>query len=82
MITTYERGKAEGKLEGIQEGKLEGRIETYRENVLLMLDTRFSPLSPSIHQRVAEMTLEQLRQLLMDLIQMPMRSLKELHLEE
>src|SRR5579863_944347 len=72
MITTYERGKAEGKIEGraegIQEGKLEGKLETCRENVLLILSTRFAPLSPAIQHKVAEITLDQLRQLLVDLI--------------
>jgi len=42
------------------------------------LDARFGPLTPGVQQRVAELTLEQLRQLLVDIVNAP--SLKELHL--
>ncbi len=70
MMTTYERGK------------LEGRIEGRRENVLLLLVTRFGPLAPEVQQRVAALDAEQLRQLLVDLIKAPSLSLKELHLED
>ncbi len=70
MVTTYERGKAEGKL------------EDRRETAILLLETRFGPLSSGVQQRVAEMKPEQLRQLLTDLIKAPSLSLKELRLED
>ena len=76
MITTYERGKADGKLEGKAEGKLEG----WRDTALLQLDAKFGPLTPAIQQRVAELAPERLRQLLVDIVKAP--SLKELHLED
>ena len=56
MITTYERGKADGK----QEGKLEDR----REMALLLLEEKFAPLSPEVQQRVLEMNADQLRQVI------------------
>jgi Domain of unknown function (DUF4351) len=68
MITTFERGKAEGKL------------EERREIVLLQLDTKFGPLAPAIQQRVAEMNMEQLHQLLVKFARAS--SFKELHLED
>jgi hypothetical protein len=84
MITTFERGKQEGMLEGKLEGKLEGRLEgkleERRETALLQLDTRFGPLSSTVQQRVAEMDLEQLRQLLVNIVKVT--SLKELKLED
>jgi hypothetical protein len=64
MITTYERG----------------RIEERRELSLLQLEAKFGPLSPEIKQRVAALSPEQLRQLLLDLVKG--QSLKELHLED
>jgi hypothetical protein len=70
MITTYERGKAEGKLEG------------YHEMALLQLDAKFGPLTPGVQQRVTELAPEQLRQLLVDLVKSEAASLKELHLED
>src|SRR5262249_24543363 len=96
MITTYERGLQEGlqkgiekglqegKLEGLQEGKLEGlqegKLEGLREMVLLQLEAKFGALTPAIQQRVATVTLEQLRQLVVDLVQS--RSLQALHLQD
>jgi hypothetical protein len=72
MITTYERGKLEGKLEG--------KIEERREMALLLLEEKFGSLAPAIHQRIAELAPEQLRQILVDLVKAS--SLKELYLED
>jgi hypothetical protein len=67
MITTYERGK------------IEGRIEGRRETALLLLEAKFSPLSPEVKQRVEALSSEQLSQVLLDLVKT--HSLKDLHLE-
>ena len=64
MITTYERGKIEG----------------LREVALLQLEEKFRPLTDEVKQRVAALTVEQLRQLLLDLVK-PL-SLKDLHLQD
>jgi hypothetical protein len=70
MVTSYERGK------------LEGKLEARREIVIQQLEARFNSLPVAIQMRVAEMNLEQLRQLLTNLIKAPTSSLKELHLED
>ncbi|HEV3440645.1 MAG TPA: hypothetical protein VG122_25035 [Gemmata sp.] len=80
MITTYERGKADGKLEGKAEGKAEGKIEERREMVLFLLGEKFGPLTSEVQQRITDLTPERLRQLLVDIVKAP--SLKELHLED
>jgi flagellar biosynthesis/type III secretory pathway protein FliH len=80
MITTYERGKADGKVEGKAEGKLEGKVEERCEITLLLLEKRFGSLSQEVQQRVAVLTPEQLRQLIIDL--MKAESLKALRLED
>jgi hypothetical protein len=72
MITTYERGKMEGRLEGHMEGR--------REMALLQLEVKFGPLSPGVKQRVEALSSEQLHQLLLDLVKA--QALKELHLED
>jgi hypothetical protein len=64
VITTYERGKNEGR----------------RETALLLLETKFGPLSPEVKQRVESLPPEELRQLLQNLIKA--QSLKELRLED
>jgi hypothetical protein len=69
MVTTYERGKLEGKLEG------------QRETALLQLQAKFGPLSAEVKRRVESMSPEQLRQLLLGLMNSP-SSLKELCLED
>ena len=68
MITTYERGKIEGK------------IEERRELALLQLEAKFAPLAAEVVQRVAALSPEQLRQLLLDLVKGS--SLQELHLAD
>ena len=50
MITTYERGKIEGR----------------RETALMLLEAKFGPVSSAIKQRVEALTAEQLSQLLLD----------------
>jgi hypothetical protein len=72
MITTYERGKIEGRIEG--------QVQERREMALLQLEAKFGPLAPAIKQRVEALSPEQLRQLLLDLVKG--QSLKELHLED
>src|SRR5919204_1493085 len=52
MITTYERGKLEGR----------------REAALLQLEAKFGPLPPEVKQRVEALSPEQLRQLALDLV--------------
>jgi hypothetical protein len=52
MITTYERGRIEGR----------------RESALVLLEARFGPLSPEVKQRVAALSPEQLWQLLLDFL--------------
>ena len=77
MITTFERGKIEGKLEGKIEGKLEGKMEGKLEGkmegrlegkmegrlelMLELLEAKFGPLPPEVVQRVVAMDAEQLR---------------------
>ena len=92
MVTTYERGKAEGKLEGklegrlegklegMLEGKLEGMVEAYRKMALLLLGEKYGPLTPAVQQRIATLGAEQLDQLLVNFVKAI--SLKELHLED
>jgi hypothetical protein len=74
MITTYERGKIDGRTEGIREGKLEER----RETALLLLETKFGPLPPEARQRLEALSAEQLRQLIID--REKAQSLQDLHL--
>jgi hypothetical protein len=64
MITTYERGILQGE----------------RRTALLLLETKFGPLSPEVKQRVEALAPEDLRQLLRNLIKA--QSLKELRLED
>jgi Domain of unknown function (DUF4351) len=52
MITTYERGKIDGR----------------RETALLLLEAKFGPLSPEVKQRVDGLSPEQLCQVLLDLV--------------
>jgi hypothetical protein len=52
MITTYERGKAEG----------------IREALLIVLEQRFGTPTPQVQQRLAEFNSEQLRQLTENLL--------------
>jgi hypothetical protein len=74
MITTYQRGKAEG----IAEGKIEAR----REMALILLEAKFGSLSSPTQQRIAEMTFEELRQLVVELVKGNRTSLQDLQLEE
>jgi flagellar biosynthesis/type III secretory pathway protein FliH len=80
ITTTYERGKSEGKAEGKAEGRAEGRAEERRETALLLLEAKFGSLAPAVRERVATLSPEQLRQLLLDLVKS--QSLQELHLED
>jgi hypothetical protein len=68
MVTTYERGKIEGKIEGL------------RETALMLLEKKFGPLPAGVKQRIESLSLEELHHLLSDLI--GSQSLKELHLGE
>jgi hypothetical protein len=68
VITTYERGK------------LEGKMEERREMVLLQLEAKFGPLPPAIKQRVEALSPEQLRQVALEFVKA--QSLKELGLED
>ena len=68
MITTYERGKAEGKL------------ENSREILLLQLEAKFGALAPAVKERVAALSAERVRQLLLDVVKS--QSLDELHLQD
>jgi hypothetical protein len=52
MITTYERGKIEGR----------------RETALKLLEAKFGPLTPAVKQRVETLSPEQLDQLVLDLL--------------
>lgn len=72
MLTTYERGKIEGRTEG--------RLEGQRETALRQLEAKFGPLPPEVKQRVEALSSEQLGQVLLDLIKAD--SLKEVHLED
>jgi hypothetical protein len=68
MITTYERGKLAGQLKALQ------------ETALLLLETKFGPLSPEVKHRLEAMSSEQLRQLILQ--QVKAESLKELGLQD
>jgi Domain of unknown function (DUF4351) len=52
MMTTYERGKIEGR----------------RESVLLQLEKKLGPLDTAVKQRVEALSAERVQQLLLDLI--------------
>jgi hypothetical protein len=52
MMTTYERGKLEGR----------------RETALMLLEAKFTSLPPAIKQRVEALSPEQLQQSLLDLV--------------
>jgi Domain of unknown function (DUF4351) len=56
------------------------RIEELRKMTLLLLAEKFGPLPPEVRKRVEALSPEQLKQLLLDLLEA--RSLKELHLED
>ena len=56
MITTYERGMAEGIVRG------------QRVTALLQLEARFGPLSPAVRQRVEALSPDELRQLTLDFV--------------
>jgi hypothetical protein len=64
MMTTYERGRLQGG----------------RDVALLVLETKFGPLSAEAKRRLEELSLDELRQLLLDFVDG--RSLKELRLED
>jgi hypothetical protein len=68
MLTTYERGKIEGRLQG------------QREMALLLLEAKFGPLAPAVKQRLEALSPEQLRKLSLGLFKA--QSLQELHLED
>jgi len=72
MITTYERGKIEGRVEG--------RFEELWEMALRLLEAKFGPISPGVNHRVKVLSAEQLRQLILDLVKA--QSLEELHLQD
>jgi hypothetical protein len=63
-----------------QEGKMEGKMEERRETVLLLLEEKFGALSPAVRQRVEALPPDELRQLTRALLKA--QSLKELHLED
>jgi flagellar biosynthesis/type III secretory pathway protein FliH len=48
-------GRVEGIREGIKEGRKEGQLATLRENVQLLLEDRFGPLSQDLAARIATM---------------------------
>jgi len=56
MVTTYERGKVEGK------------VEERRDNALLLLETRFGPVAEEVRNRLAKLAPDQLRQVLLELV--------------
>jgi hypothetical protein len=66
MITTYERGK------------LEGKLETLREMLLMQLGEKFRPLPADLGERVARLSADQLEYLFVALIRA--QSLDELQL--
>jgi hypothetical protein len=68
MMTTYERGK------------LAGQLESAREMVVLSLEAKFGSLTSDLKRQVEALSLDQLRQLALDLLRAA--SLKELGLQE
>jgi len=61
-------------------GEEKGRVEAYRDLILLQLETRFSPLSEPVRQRVQNWPAEKLRDLAKTLA--TAQSLKEVGLED
>jgi hypothetical protein len=57
-----------------------GKFAALRDTTLLLLETKFGPLSPAVKQRVEGRSAEELRDLILDLV--TARSLKELRLED
>jgi hypothetical protein len=68
MITTFERG--------VQQGIQQGKVDATRENVLMMLSARFGKPLERVQKRVSELTMEQLKRLMIDLLKA--NSLEEL----
>ncbi len=68
MLTTFEKGIAQGKILG------------QRETVLRLLGVKFGPLSPAVRQRVEALPPDELEQLTLDFVNA--QSLKDLRLEE
>ncbi len=64
MMTTFERGHIEGE----------------RKMALLLLEEKFGPLPPTVKERVAALSPEQLHQLMRDFVKA--QTLKELNLED
>jgi hypothetical protein len=64
MITTFERGWIAGQ----------------QKMALMLLEKKFGPLPPEARQRLEALSVEQLSQLMLDLLNAP--SLKELHLQD
>jgi hypothetical protein len=68
MITTYEKGIAQGMILGL------------RQAAFRQLEAKFGPLSPAVRQRVEALSSDELLQLLDDFLKA--QSLKDLRLEE
>jgi predicted transposase/invertase (TIGR01784 family) len=61
VMTAAEQLRREGRKEGRKEGRREGRTEAQRENLLMLLDTRFGPLPEPVLSRIRHAELARLR---------------------
>lgn len=61
-------------------GKIMGRISERRASALLLLETKFGPLTPAVRERVYALPPEELQKLVLELLKA--QSLQELRLED
>ena len=83
MITTYGRGKLDGRTEGEAKGRTEGRTEGQRETVLCFLESKFGSLPRDVADRVAALgalSAEQLRHFVLNISRAS--TLQDLHWPE
>jgi hypothetical protein len=67
ILTTFDKGVAKGR----QEGRGEGREEAQRETARLQLERRFGPLNATVLQRLEKWPAEQLKELLLAILDAP-----------
>jgi flagellar biosynthesis/type III secretory pathway protein FliH len=75
-----QQGLEQGLEKGLQQGLEKGRIEGIREDLLLLLQARFGPLSAEIKAKTESLTIERSREIMLATLEA--KSLSELGLEQ